>query len=78
MLSNKNANILAFDEVIGKETSFEGNCNSMSIKETKSIIEYLIEQDCITKNITNNFNTMYGLLGILIAIILIGIIYKKY
>ena len=32
----------------------------------------------ITKNITNNFNTMYGLLGILIAIILIGIIYKKY
>ncbi len=44
MLTNKNANILAFDEVIGKETSFEGNNAPTSIDETKIIIDYLINQ----------------------------------
>ena len=51
MLTNKNANILAFDEVIGKETSFEGNNTAKSINETEFIITYLIEQKCYTEKI---------------------------
>jgi hypothetical protein len=51
MLTNKNANILAFDEVIGKNTSFEGNDATKSISETTEIIKYLISQNCSTKKI---------------------------
>ena len=51
-LLNKNANILAFDEVIGKNTSYEGNSATNSIKENIEIIEYLIGNNCTTHVIT--------------------------
>jgi len=52
MLKNKNANILAFDEIIGKKTSFEGNTNEDSIKEINIIIRYLIDEQCYTESVT--------------------------
>jgi hypothetical protein len=52
MLINKSANILAFDEIIGKDTSFEGNYASNAIDELKIIISFLISKQCYTDNIT--------------------------
>jgi len=54
MLLNKNANVLAFDEVIGTGTSFEGNNPSKSIIETNSIVRYLIQEECYTDEITHD------------------------
>jgi hypothetical protein len=49
MLSNKSANILAFDEIIGKNTSFEGNTPSRAIEELKEIIIFLNDNKCYTE-----------------------------
>ena len=50
-ISNKNAIILAFDEVIGQNTTFEGNSKKISNLETIKIINFIIENECYTKNI---------------------------
>ena len=62
-IDNKNANILAFDEVIGKDTDFEANINSISISETNSIIKYLIQNCCYTTEINHEIlNSMYKII----------------
>lgn len=50
-LNNKSALLLAFDEVIGKNTQFEGNYDYISIRETKDVLEFIIENKCFTDNI---------------------------
>ena len=62
-IDNKNANILAFDEVIGEDTHLEGNIDSISILETKSIIKYLIQNCCYTTEINHEIlNSMYKII----------------
>jgi hypothetical protein len=62
ILQNKSAMVWAFDEVIDKNTSFEGNTNDKSIKEIGDIIDFLIMIDIthmpdygITKKILVDF-----------------------
>jgi len=52
LLENRNALIWAFNENIDKETSFEGNTNADSIRETKAIITYLCSKQSWDTNIT--------------------------
>jgi hypothetical protein len=52
MLKNLNANVLAFDEVIGKHSYHDqGNYRPSSIIETSAIIKLLISKNCFTENI---------------------------
>jgi len=52
LLENRNALIWAFNENIDKDTSFEGNTNADSIRETKAIITYLCSKQSWDTNIT--------------------------
>ena len=54
MLSNKSANILAFDEVIGRHTDFEGNDPNIAIKEIEEIFNFLNKNKCYTTHIINS------------------------
>ena len=47
-ITNKNACMLAFDKVIGKDTIFEGNVLEKSKNETEQIINFLVQRDCCT------------------------------
>jgi hypothetical protein len=58
-LNNKNANILAFDEVIGKNTEFEANFHNESINETLEIITFLISEECFSNLIDINILTKF-------------------
>ena len=51
---SKNAIVLAFDEVIGKETTFEGNTLNNSINETLKVMELIIENECFTEVINKD------------------------
>ena len=51
-IENKNASVLAFDEVIGKNSDFEGNNFENSVIETLSIIKYLVKYNCFTENVS--------------------------
>ena len=51
-IENKNAYVLAFDEVIGKNSDFEGNNFENSVRETLSIIKYLVKYNCFTENVS--------------------------
>lgn len=53
-INNKNAYVLAFDEVIGTDTKFEGNNPEISIRETSDIIEYLISKEVFTQEINKS------------------------
>jgi hypothetical protein len=53
-INNKSAYIWSFNEVIGKDTTFDGNTNINSINEVKKIIVYLLEQKIYDENITEN------------------------
>ena len=53
-LLSKNANILAFDELIDTNTSFDGNLPKNSIIETTNILHFLIQKNCVTDIITSN------------------------
>jgi len=65
-LSNKNAQIWAFNECIDKNTSFEGNTKVESIRQTKQIIEYLISIKCFTQHITEEIlNDFYCILDVI-------------
>ena len=58
-ITNKNALIWAFNENIGKDTTFEGHTNEDSIVETIKIINYLISNKCFDANITKEIITNY-------------------
>ena len=65
-LSNKNAQIWAFNECIDINTTFEGNSNHESIRQTKQIIEYLISIKCFTQHITEKIlNEFYCILDVI-------------
>ena len=50
-LNDKCAKILAFDEVIGRNSDYEGNDPYTSKEETKKIIQFLLEKECFTDKI---------------------------
>lgn len=50
-LENKCAKILAFDEVIGINSDYEGNTHENVIRETKNIIKFLLDKECFTDKI---------------------------
>ena len=53
-LKNKNAIILAFDEMIREGSKYEGNHNLVSIQQTKNILNYLITEQCYTSNVNSD------------------------
>ena len=60
---NKSALIWAFNEMIDKDTDFDGNLYESSISETRSIINYLYKQNAYDTNITENIlHTYYEIL----------------
>jgi len=53
-LNNKSAMIWAFDEVIGKNTEFEGIARENSKIEMKTLIKYMIKEEKFTQYVTKD------------------------